>query len=202
MALLNQFHHYLRQQVWLTDSDWQAFIALGRLRDYAEGESVFLAGDTPQELRFIESGIACNYYLKADGSRRNKSFLQSPDVIACLSSSHAQLPTRFGCEALTELQCFEVPVKALQRLSQQRDSWRSVTELLITRLALKKEAREADLLLCSATELYQKFIQQSPELESCLANYQIASYLGITEVSLSRIRAKLGLQNRYQKQCD
>lgn len=81
----------------------------------------------------------------------------------------------------------------------KKPAWRQLREFLILRLALRKEAREADLLLLSPSERYLLFMKTYPELTEILANYHIASYLGISEVSLSRIRSRLGVQNTYKK---
>ena len=64
---------------------------------------------------------------------------------------------------------------------------------LLEQLAIKKERREADFLLMSATERYEKFLQEYAHIVDSIPNYHIASYLGITEVGLSRIRRQLKL---------
>jgi len=64
---------------------------------------------------------------------------------------------------------------------------------MLEKLAIKKEQREADFLLLDATARYQKFLTQYADIKDKLANYHITSYLGITEVALSRIRRSLGL---------
>jgi CRP-like cAMP-binding protein len=58
---------------------------------------------------------------------------------------------------------------------------------------LINEEREAEFLIDSAPTRYQHFRQQHPGLEDRIPQYQIASYLGITNVALSRIRKKLGI---------
>ncbi len=51
----------------------------------------------------------------------------------------------------------------------------------------------AELLMLSATERYKQFLQNNPDIAAALPNYHIASYLGITDVALSRIRRRMGL---------
>ena len=58
-------------------------------------------------------------------------------------------------------------------------------------LFVLKEKREAELLLDNAQERYQQFLEDYPDLEGRIAQYHIASYLGVTPESLSRIRAGL-----------
>jgi CRP-like cAMP-binding protein len=60
-------------------------------------------------------------------------------------------------------------------------------------LFIKKERREATLLLDDAKTRYLNFLEEYPGLETRLKQYHIASYLGITPVSLSRVRAQLKL---------
>lgn len=180
--------------------DSKALLAkAGRYVKFASGESIFIPGDITRELRFVCSGIACHYYIKPDGTRCNKSFLQIGEVASSLSSMHQHSPARFGCDALTAVECISLPYDKLQTLASQQADLQALTQAMLMRLALKKENREADLLLLSPTELYQDFCLRYPSLRQVLPNYHIASYLGISEVSLSRIRARLGVQNAYHK---
>nr|WP_086940893.1 Crp/Fnr family transcriptional regulator [Thaumasiovibrio occultus] len=198
--LLNSLEARFSQYFGLSTDDWQRFSRQGQLARYEKGQSVFHAGEIDDRVRIVCEGLLCNFYLTPQGTRRNKSFLQTGDISACLSSFAADLPARFSCEALGNTVCFEISAKAMQQLANESAGWRNAYVKMITALALKKEKREADLLLLSPTELYLEFGQTHPQLLNHLPNYHIASYLGITEVSLSRIRAKLGMQNRYQRQ--
>jgi hypothetical protein len=58
-------------------------------------------------------------------------------------------------------------------------------------LAVKKTSREAGFLLDSAEQRYKSFLEQEPELVRRLPLYHIASFLGITDVALSRIRRRI-----------
>ena len=55
----------------------------------------------------------------------------------------------------------------------------------------KKEVREIQIVLNNATERYEFFRQEHPGLENKIPQYHIASYLGVTPIQLSRIRAKM-----------
>ena len=197
--ILMQFEQRFRNVFSLTDEEWQAFANQSVVRIVAKGDALFNAGDVADKVRFVCSGTLCNFYLTPDGNRRNKSFLQTGEVSACLSSFARGLPARFSCEALTDAVCVEISAKALKALSESTVGWQHAFLQMVTVLALKKEAREADLLLLSSTELYTQFLETHSALAQSLANYHIASYLGITEVSLSRIRAKLGVQHTYTR---
>ncbi len=194
-----QLYSRLSQLTPMTEKQWSELEAYGGFNHYQAGEMIFMPNEKTSKIRLITRGTACHFYIKPDGTRRNKSFLGVAEVASSLSSLHTGEPARFGCEALTQVSCFSIPFGQFSHLSKTQPHWQQLTQALLTRLALKKEAREADLLLLSPTELYLKFRQKNPELLDSLPNYHIASYLGISEVSLSRIRAKLGLQNAYNR---
>jgi hypothetical protein len=56
---------------------------------------------------------------------------------------------------------------------------------------LFKEAREKELLLDSLEVRYQRFVKNFPGLAQKIPQYHIASYLGVTDVALSRVRKKI-----------
>ena len=61
------------------------------------------------------------------------------------------------------------------------------------RVAISKQLREGEFLLDSAETRYCRLLEENPRLVERLDQYHIASYLGITDVALSRIRRKIGL---------
>lgn len=199
MIEVSPLSNLFNQLVPLNDSDWEAVMEVAALKTVPAGRHFFRAGDTTPNLNFIIRGLGCHYYTKRDGSRFNKAFLQTGDVASSMESLQLGVPARFSCEALEDTDILSIPYSAMAEIALMFPMWRQLRELLIVRLALRKEAREADLLLLSPTERYQQFVENQPELTRHLANYHIASYLGISEVSLSRIRARLGVQNSYNK---
>jgi hypothetical protein len=60
-------------------------------------------------------------------------------------------------------------------------------------VAVKKEIREGEFLLDSAETRYRRLLSDAPTLVGRVQQYHLASYLGITDVALSRIRNRIGL---------
>ena len=87
-ALKNYFSHLVE----LDEASWQAALDLSSQSRYQAGESIFLAGDITDQIRFVVQGVACHYYTKPDGNRFNKSFLQCGDVASSLSSLQQKMP--------------------------------------------------------------------------------------------------------------
>ena len=71
--------------------------------------------------------------------------------------------------------------------------WNDLLLRIYENLVIKKEKREADFLLLNARQRYEKFLLDYEMIEDVVTNYHIASYLGITDVALSRIRKEMNL---------
>lgn len=85
--------------------------------------------------------------------------------------------------------------EAFDELLAAHPCWRELTARLTEQLYLRQEARQRELLLEDATSRYLGFVGSDPGLARRLTQAQIASYVGVTPVALSRIRARLILVN-------
>lgn len=175
------------------DSNWSAAERLFCFRCFAPGEHIIEAGELVTELGFLLAGLARYYYLTPEGKEFNKSFVQAGQVVSSVSSLVAGKPAPFYIQALESCECLFLGYEKLCALCETDRNWERLARCLLEQLVIKKEGREADFLLLSAPERYEKFLVEYADVAARIPNYHIASYLGITEVALSRIRKRLGL---------
>ena len=176
-----------------SDSSWSAALPFLYASDFAEGEIVLEAGDVVAVLHFLLEGIGRYFYLTTDGREFNKSFVRPGQVLTSVSSLVNGTPSPFFIQALESCRCMSIRYKDLTELAEMHMQWNVLARKLLEQLAIRKERREADFLLLSASERYRSFLIEFADVADHIPNYHIASYLGITEVALSRIRKKLGL---------
>jgi len=170
----------------LTDAQWQLFRTQLRVR-HLEKNSYFLrAGDISCDLAFICSGLMRMYYLTPQGVEFNRSFALENHFYGAYRSALLQEPAMFSIQALepTELLLFDY------QFINQDPLWQPFAYVFAQQLLLVKEKREAQFLLLTPEQRYQAFLEDYPTLASRLSDRHIASYLGITAVSLSRIKQK------------
>lgn len=184
--LFNQFYT-------IDDDAWNATLKCMKITYYKKGEMIYTAGKTPTAVHFVLEGFGRSFYTKANGEEINKSFVLDDGlgVINSLQSSAMQEATEFGVQALGNMVCSSIDFNDYYLLVTTYVSWRRLYINYLTALALRNEARVAEFLLYDATGRYENFLKEYGENEAKIPNYHIASYLGITEVSLSRIRKKL-----------
>ncbi len=175
---------------------WQALKARLRLQRITKGQWVNQAGDRPTELQFVCAGLLRMYYLRPDGREFNKSFLADPSFAADMVSLLEGSPSRMYIQCLEDSYLLSWNYQNLTELYQADAYFQKLGRLMAEHLYVKKIKREAALLMDSAGQRYEDFLQEYGSLENRLPDYHIASYLGITPEALSRLKkALLSAQN-------
>ncbi len=180
----------LSQLVSPPDSELDEFLKLFRIRSIERGGYFIRAGDRSTELAFVNAGLLRFFYQTTDGKEFNKSFIAENQFTAAYSAFLTDMPTRFSIQALEECHLLICDLHILINMFDRHGCWERLGRILAEQLFIKKEAREAEFLLDDAETRYQNFKKIYPELEDRLAQYHVASYLGITPVALSRIRSR------------
>ncbi len=181
----------LRALADVPEAELAKLLALFRPTTLRRGEHLLRAGEMPRSLAFVESGLLRLYYLDADGREFTKSFCTEGEVVAAYSALLLGQPSRLFIEALEDSRLLVVDYRAYQELAVGHACWAAVNQRRAEALFIKKEQREATLLLDDAETRYRQFLVDHPGLEARVRQHHIASYLGITPVALSRIRARL-----------
>lgn len=158
------------------------------LVNHSKGEILIQAEKTEAYFYIIEKGIARAY---SDGENQQITFWfgQKGDILFSYNSYINDKPGYENIELLEDCKLYKfktADLLALYAVNIELANWgRKIveTELIAT------EKRLIDRLFRTATERYQDFSMQTPELIKKVALKHIASYLGVTQVTLSRIRA-------------
>ncbi len=176
----------------LSMQSWNSAKDYFRTKTLNQGEHLFYVEDKVEDFYFLISGLARYYYLTLDGKEFNKSFAEKQGhLLSSISSVSHGSGSPFSVEVLSKFITLYIPYKKLLELAQVNKEWNDLLLRIYENLIIKKEKREADFLLLSATERYEKFLKDYSMIKDIVPNYHIASYLGITDVALSRIRKKM-----------
>lgn len=161
------------------------------VRSLTEKEHLIEAGQVAREVFFIAEGILRVYYIDREGNEANQQFYQSCEVIAPVFSLTTSEPSPFYLQALTPGRVLVADYQKLHQAGVDNLAWLTAENALLKSVFLKTARREAQMLLGDAEQRYRWFLKENPQLAEQLPLYQIASYLGVTPVSLSRVRKKL-----------
>ena len=160
-------------------------------QSFAKDAMLYRCGEIADSVFFICSGLVRFYYITEDGKQHNKSFSRENQFAGAMQYSVRPQPSRFYIQALEPTQTLAISLQGLNTLYLQSLPWANVGRFYMEALAVRKTDREASFLLDSAEQRYKDFLTQEPELVERLPLYHIASFLGITDVALSRIRRRI-----------
>ncbi len=175
----------------VTEQEWNEFKQLFTVRRIAKGEYFARAGVHASHVGFVVAGTLRAFYLSKDGTEYNKTFFQENTFIAAFASLVTQSKSYIDIQALENSEVLVARYKDIVRLYETYHTFERMGRRVVEIEWVKKEMREIRLVLTSAEERYKHFQQEHPGLERKIPQYQIASYLGITPVALSRIRSRL-----------
>lgn len=152
---------------------------------------VFAQGEEEQFLYFVKSGLLKAFYVTEEGSESIKSFITHGDVIGSLSATLDKQKASFSLACLTECELVSLPFDVLIAESRKDINLANTVIHLLMQFAMKKERREYEFLCLSAEQRYLLLKQNSPYLLEQVKQHDLAKYLGVTAVGLSRIKKRV-----------
>lgn len=170
------------------DEEVAKLLRLAREITIKKGEYFVREGQVPRKFGFVVSGLFRYLYMNQKGTEYTKNFIPESQFITAYSAMISGQPSRMFIEALEDSVVLEIQYTDWQKLRLVHPVWNLFLVALLEKAFTIKENRERELLLSDAAERYALFLQEFPGLENRVKQRQIASYLGISPVSLSRIR--------------
>jgi CRP-like cAMP-binding protein len=186
---------------WVTaDAEtWTDFQDSFRERSFGPGEHLVFAGDSLSEVFFVAGGLLRLYYSDREGREWNKAFTAEGGFAGSLASGLLGVPAPYSIQALELTSVLVATWADLEALYDRHPALERLGRRIAERIAVKKELRERAFLELTPTERYEAFVHDEPALFARLPLFHVASYVGVTEVSLSRIRGRLARQARPAK---
>lgn len=157
---------------------------------YPKGKILIEAGKIEPYFYILESGIARAY---SEGPEQQVTFWfgLSGSILFSFNSYINHKPGYENIELLENCKLLQIKITDLFLLYNQHLEIANWGRKIIEQELIATEKRLIDRLFKGASERYQEFVNQSPELIKRVALKHIASYLGVTQVTLSRIRSAI-----------
>ena len=169
---------------------WQALEALLGSVTWKKDEHLVRTGERVRYAHFLVEGIVRVYHAHG-GTEYNKTFFVPGMFPTLLTALLTNEPCRLGFQALTPARTLRFPFAAFQDLFHEHRCLETVMRRVLEIEWSNKERHDIRMVTEDATANYLTFHKELPGLEDLVPQYHIASYLGVTPVQLSRIRAKL-----------
>ncbi len=154
------------------------------------GESILEAGHRTDHIGLVVSGLVRGFYIDEEGNDRTKCFSLQGDW-CCSYNYLSEDPCPFFLEAEqdTVLAMFNIP--DIEKIKEKYPVLKTKMEELLAESMMKSEQRIYSFISMEAKDRYLLLLKEQPELIKNAKQEHIASYLGITPSSLSRIKKNL-----------
>lgn len=182
-TLFKYFEKYLS----LTEESKSALEEVCSTLTIKKGENLQNFGQTCKTIYFIKSGVARIYYYK-DGVDITESFSFEGDIIARVESLFTGNPSQKAIQVLEDTEIVAINAVQLFKLYDTHPQIERLFRLIFEAGYVETVKRIESIQFHTAEERYQALLQK-PNLLQRIPLKHIASFLGITQVSLSRIRA-------------
>lgn len=158
--------------------------------EYTKGYKLLSADKVERDIFFLKKGIVRAYIYSSDGEV-TFWFGKEGDTVVSMKSYVGDQQGYENIELLEDCTLYKLSVTALNKLFATDIHIANWGRKFAEQELLKTEERLIERQFSTATERYSKLIKNNPEFLQRIQLSHIASYLGITQVSLSRIRAQM-----------
>jgi CRP-like cAMP-binding protein len=182
---------HINQFTPLNDADWSLFEPCLEPRLIKKNEFFIREGDMGRELGYVISGSMRHFYTY-NGEEKTTYFYFENTLVGPYFSCITLKPSQLSIQALSDTQMLVFPYTVLKKLFEQNLAWAKFGMALAQYLSLGLEERMVGLLMLSPEERYVQLLGSNrKKILERIPQHYVANYLGITPVSLSRIRSRL-----------
>lgn len=149
------------------------------------------AGKIPREFAFLVNGVFRVSYFTNKGEEVTKYFLDEDHFVVDLDSYNRKSESSEYIQAVTDCTYVTLSREALQELSLTIIGWDEILNKIVAKALTEKVSKIGLMMAEDAKERYLNFFERFPKLANRIPLSYLASYLGITQSSLSRIRKQI-----------
>jgi CRP-like cAMP-binding protein len=173
-----------------TEKEWEHFASLVKKEVFDKGKNIIKAGVRCDRIYFVNTGIL-RYILQQDEKEKTIDFAMENDLITDFFSFYSGLPSLTSVQALTKAEIYSLTVANLEELYKSSATWERFGRLLAQQGLLGQIMVKLDMQTKTAEQRYIELTARKPNLIDEVNLGFIASYLNITQETLSRIRGRI-----------
>lgn len=186
---MKEFLEYLRNISPIGEESADAFLSKCKAFSFQKGTCLLNPGQICQQLYFMKSGIGKVYYVKEDGKEIIDWISDEGNLLTSVTSFLTQTPSLHYVELIEESDLIAISHADLELLfSTYHDMERLGRKLTMIAL-VQLQNRINSMQFETAKKRYENFLRQYPNCINRISLGDLASFLGMTQVTLSRVRA-------------
>jgi CRP-like cAMP-binding protein len=186
--MFDLLYQKINEKITLTEEEFNLCKALFSPKKLRKKQYILQEGDVSKYNIFVTKGLLRSYTIDDKGNEHILQFALEGWWTADLYSFFTDEPSLFNIEALEDSELLLITRPSWESLLQQLPAFERYFRILIQNSLIATQRRLMDSLSETAERKYLKFMKTYPESVQRVPQHMIASYLGITRETLSRLR--------------
>ena len=178
----------IKSSLYLSSEAEEFLYSISKEKTLQKGEFLIRQGQIVKKTFFVAAGCLRSYCIDKNGKEHTLQFAIKDWWISDFIAIHNDELATLTVECLTDSKVIEFNAKKLDGIHARFPQFESYQRHNLERHVVSLHKRILNQLQLSAPERYDLFLKQYPDIEQHTRNFHIASYLGVTQQSLSRIR--------------
>ncbi len=175
----------------ITSAELEIIIPKYKEIHFAKNEYLLQEATVEKKYWFIESGFVRSYVIDTDGNDITFNLYAASDVVIDYPSFFFFAPTRENIQALTDCVCWEIDFISFTELFNAIVNFREQQRGLLVGSYFALKQHSISLIADQAKDRYLHLLKTKPQIIQNVSLKHIATFLGITDTSLSRIRKEI-----------
>lgn len=183
---------WFKKHISTSNKEWKEFYSHFKEVSLKKNEYYLKEGEYTNKIGFLEKGILRAYDIKENGETLTHYFYHIPSarIVTLYEAYTTKTPNDLSIEALTDVTLFEIEKENLESLIEKYPELNKLRITLAEKHYFYDKYRINSLQNQNAKERYCNFIQNTGDLALHIPQSMIASYLGISQFTLSKIKGK------------
>jgi len=174
----------------LSFKDWAFLLSISTFRSVKKGDVFIKSGTVSEELAFIIKGSFRFFYEKED-IEKTAYFVFENQIMASFEGILEKAPSKTTIQALEDGEIFVIDYTKMRKMYNISSKFENIGRLIGEYYILMLHNQLSSFLLDTPEERYLNLVRHNPDLLNKVPLQYIASYIGVTPVSLSRIRKRI-----------
>lgn len=183
---------YLKEKGNLTNEELELVEQVTVQRKLRKHQYLLQEGDTSYHSSFVAKGCLRLYQIGKDGSEHILRFAIENWWISDYESYYSGLPSKYNIEALEDCDLLMIEKTKFDELVKMIPRLQMLKEALDARNYQVNQSRILSNISESAEQKYNRFINSCPQIYNRVPLHMVASFLGVTRETLSRVRQQYG----------
>jgi CRP-like cAMP-binding protein len=189
--MLEKFKEYLQKNAQINETQFAELLEGLKTQKIKKHTRLLSPGEVCSYSFFVEKGLLKLYTIDDGGKEHVIQFAPEDWIVSDRSSSYFSQPSEFFIDAVEDSEIVYLDKAFMDKASALSEHYRQFNERSLHNHIRHIQKRVSLLLGATAEQRYMDFIKLYPDLMLRVPQWMIASYLGVTPESLSRVRKEL-----------